>query len=319
MPSADTVASVYSFRPKPLSPRYGDEMRPTRPGKVPTRTPVIKLGATVADYVVPGPGSYSPRLTHKERASAWVLGERGARKSAVMLEGDSPGPVYQMAGSVQGQTQSSKASSPRFGFGTQPRLQGSPEMTISPGPGAYSPRVTKFAAPSYIQTVAAGQLTELTTPRGSIHNTEGTWSRMADRDLEKPTDYPSADAYTPSIDYTSNKVPSYTMRPLGMRQGLKIEGSETVPGPLAYHPTVKSRFGGGHLGDTPNYSCAHKDDNKKMFISNAHARVWQGLHSPSPAAYTPLEQLGVTSYTVSNTSTHSPQYVFGTEARPCAP
>ena len=303
------------------SPRggYGADLRPVRPGPKPTRTPVVKLGSTAADYNPPGPGAYTPTMATKERASAWVMGDRNARKSSVETAGESPGPVYQMAGSVNAQTQSSKASSPRFGFGTQPRLQGNPESTISPGPGAYSPRVTKHAQPSYIQTVAAGQLTELTTPRGSIQNVEGTWAHVVDRSLIKPTFGPAADAYTPSITYTTNKMPSYTLRPLCTRAGLNIEGSANNPGPLAYHPTVKSRFGGGQIGDTPNYSIAHKDGQDKMFISNTHSRIYQGLNSPSPAAYTPLEQLGITSYTISNTSKHAPLYSFGTEARPCAP
>ena len=75
------------------------------------------------------------------------------------------------------------------------------------------------------------------------------------------------------------------------------------------------------MGDSPSYTCAKKDEHiaEHRFISNAHARVWQGQHSPSPAAYTPLEELGITSYTVSNTSTHAPQYIFGSEVRPCAP
>ena len=101
MPSADQIATVYSFRPKPLSPRYGDDMRPTHPGKQPTRTPVIKLDSTAADYSVPGPGAYSPRLTHKERAASWIMGDRNARKSSVQEAGESPGPVYMMSGSVQ--------------------------------------------------------------------------------------------------------------------------------------------------------------------------------------------------------------------------
>lgn len=35
--------------------------------------------------------------------------------------------------------------------------------------------------------------------------------------------------------------------------------------------------------------------------------------------YTPLEMMGVTSHTISNTSTHAPLYTFGSEVRPCVP
>ena len=152
----------------PASPRsvaapslvYGDDLRPT-PRKPSRRSPVIKLGTS--DYSVPGPGSYSPTLAHKQSPSAWTMGDRKARKSSVQGNAESPGPVYMLHGSVRQQVSSQVPSAARFGFGTEPRLQGSPEATCSPGPGAYSPRVTRRAAPSDIQTVAAGQLTELTT------------------------------------------------------------------------------------------------------------------------------------------------------------
>ena len=302
------------------SPRlsmYGEELRPARPGKPSRRSPVVKLASS--DYNVPGPGAYSPSPVGKERASAWVMGDRNARKSAVETASDSPGPVYQMRSSVDEQKLSNKVSSPRFGFGTQPRLGGGAEATISPGPGAYSPRVTKNAQPGTIQTVAAGQLTELTTPQGSVQISEGTWSRQINRSLATVREGPSAVTYTPSIEFSNKKMPAYTMRELGQRAGISTPGAAESPGPLAYHPTVKSRFGGGQIGDSPNFSCAKKDEDIPRFISNSHSRIYQGKHSPSPAAYTPLEEFGITSYTVSNTSTHAPQYIFGSEARPCAP
>merc|ERR1719331_3039360 len=105
------------------------------------------------------------------------------------------------------------------------------------------------------------------------------------------------------------------MRDLGKRSGVTVPGGEVSPGPNAYHPHVKSRFGGGQMGDSPNYSCADKNEGAPHFISNSHSRIYQGKHSPSPAAYTPLEEFGITSYTVSNTSTHAPQYIFGSEIR----
>ena len=291
---------------------YGEDLRPTkRPSR---RTPVTKL-IRPTDFVVPGPGSYTP-IIPGQRASAWVMGDRNARKSSVEAAGDSPGPVYQMRSSVEGQMLSNKASSPRFGFGTQPRLGGGAEATISPGPGAYSPRVTKNAQPGTIQTVAAGQLTELTTPQGSVQISEGTWSRQINRSLATVREGPSPITYTPSINFTETNMPAYTMRALGTRAG--IGGNVDGPGPLAYHPHVKSRFGGGQIGDAPSYSVAYKDEAPR-FISNSHSRIYQGMHSPAPTAYTPLEAFGITSYTISNTSTHAPQYVFGSEIRPCAP
>ena len=272
------------------------------------------------EYNPPGPGAYKPVHVGKQRSSAWVMGDRKARKSSVEATGDSPGPVYSLPSSTTDmQVNSAKVSSPRFGFGTQPRFGGRPDSTISPGPGAYSPRVSHHAAPSSIQTVAAGQLTELTTPRGSIQITEGTWSRVAERGLAEPRIGPSAVTYTPNINYTTNKVPAYTMRALGTRAGVAAPGAADVPGPLSYHPKVKSRFGGGEIGDSPRFSCGKKDEDIPRFISNSHSRIYQGKHSPSPAAYTPLEGFGITSYTVSNTSTHAPIYQFGSEARPCAP
>jgi hypothetical protein len=244
------------------------------------------------------------------------MGDRNARKSSVQADCDSPGPVYQMRSSVEAQTVSNKSSSPRFGFGTGPRLA-KDATAYSPGPGAYSPRVTHHASPSTIQTVAAGQLSELTTPRGSTQITEGTWSRALNRSLATVREGPSAVTYTPSIDFTKTKMPSFTMRALGSRAGLS-EGNTTTPGPLAYYPSARSRFGGGQIGDSPSFSIATKDESPRFF-SNSHSRIYQGKHSPSPAAYTPLEEFGITSYTVSNTSTHAPIYAFGSEARPCAP
>ena len=130
---------------------------------------------------------------------------------------------------------------------------------------------------------------------------------------------PTAETYTPRIDSSYRNMPAYTMRALGVRKGISAPGAEVSPGPNAYHPHVKSRFGGGQMGDSPSYSCAHKNDDIPMFISKHHSRIFQGKHSPSPAAYTPLEEFGITSYTISNTSTHAPQYVFGSEVRPICP
>ena len=299
-----------------LGNRYGDDLRPVRPGRPSVRTPVVRLGGTKGDYFVPGPGAYDPSLVGKERASAWVMGDLKARKSSVEASADSPGPVYQMRSSVEAQTISNKVSSPRFGFGTQPRLK--PDTTESaPGPGAYSPRVTHKSWPGSIQTVAVGQLTELTTPRGSVQMTEGTWSRMVNRSLATVREGPSSVTYSPRIDSSRKKGPAFTMRALGTR-AFGEGGGEVSPGPLAYNPRPKSRFGDGIGGEMAGPSMASKDQSPR-YISESHSRIYQGMHSPSPAAYTPLEQFGITSYTVSNTSTHAPIYAFGSEVRPCAP
>ena len=167
-----------------------------------------------------------------------------------------------------------------------------------------------------MQTVAVGQLTELTTPRGSVQMTEGTWSRMVKRSLATVREGPSAVTYTPSIEYSRKREPAYTMRAVGTRSG--IGNGSIGPGPLAYHPRPKSRFGDGIGPEMTGPSMASKDESPR-YISESHSRIYQGMHSPSPAAYTPLEQFGITSYTVSNTSTHAPMYAFGSEVRPCAP
>jgi hypothetical protein len=473
--AASLTASPYAS-PRPGG--YGADLRPVRPGKPSARTPVTKLPSCSAEYSVPGPGSYSPSLTHKQRASEWVMGDRNARKSSVWADLSSPGPVYQMRSSVEEQTTSNKVSSPRFGFGTQPRLGGGHEATISPGPGAYSPRVTKKASPSAIQTVAAGQLTELTTPQGSIQITEGTC--CADRthgDVHEPTspqalatasnqaaegtprpdmsssirhflttgdaccllllltggcshadgaghvrplllhrhlvaqvrplardgqELPHADrrdvhaldrihhqqdarlhhacprstrhagtrrrsltrcaraqtlarrrarsrAFTRSRTLTRSLTLTRRRRlargatrrathahsprqPLMCRgrglHGIAQQLSRQEPpraaksrrvsrgcvlvcllrarlsGPNAYHPHIKSRFGGGQMGDTPNYSLADKCEDAPRFISNPHARIWQGKHSPAPNAYAPPPAPRRTAHTVRLTAPH---------------
>lgn len=202
---------------------------PGRKGHSPMRSAVTKLGGS-SEFNVPGPGSYTPSDVGKERASAWVMGDRKARKSSVEPEKDSPGPIYPMRSSVEAQMLSNKTSSPRFGFGTQPRLDGASEPTISPGPGAYSPRVTKKASPHAIQTVAAGQLTEDTTPRGSIQNEKGTWSRQINRSLATVKNFPTpgAETYTPSIDFTARTMPAFTMRALGTREVRSHPGVQHV-------------------------------------------------------------------------------------------
>ena len=87
---------------------YGADLRPVRPGKPSTRSPVVKLGQGTGDFIVPGPGAYSPGDKNRPRASEWVMGDRNARKSSVQLAGVSPGPVYMMKSSVEAQTISNR-------------------------------------------------------------------------------------------------------------------------------------------------------------------------------------------------------------------
>jgi len=148
-------------------------------------------------------------------------------------------------------------------------------------------------------------------------NPGGSWSRHVSRSLAEPREGPGPMTYRPEKTYVKPDATRYSMRVLGERKGVATAGAEDSPGPAAYHPHVKSRRGGGHIGDSPAYSISDKDEQAPKFISKIHARIFQGKHSPSPYAYTPLEGLGITTYTVSNTSTHAPMYSFGSEARSC--
>ena len=303
-----------------LAKAYGDDLRALlSPRKPSRRSPVIKLGSTIADYNVPGPGSYNPTLINKTRPSAWVMGDRNARKSSVQASGDSPGPAYMLKGSVSDQVTSGNRSAAYFGFGTERRKLGGDGATDSPGPGAYNPRVTKNAAPSAFMTVATGQLTEATTPRHSANMVNGVWSRNAGRELEKVIPGPGPENYSPRIDSSRPTMPHYSMRAMGTRQ-MADPGGELSPGPLGYAPKT-GRRGGGQLGDSPRYTMAKKDDaaNSRRYYSSVHSRIYQGREGAPSSAYTPLEQFGVTSLTISNTSKHAPLYSFGSEVRPCAP
>lgn len=199
MQNIRTPATVPAPRKRSLdissSPRlpYGEELRALlSPRKPSQRSPVKKLmprqldGSLLAAYDCPGPGKYSPTLTHtKERSTAWALGDRNSRRSAVEPTDRSPGPKYLLPDSLSFQSTSAKPTAPHFGFGTQSRDLSALPMTSSPGPGAYTPRLTTNGATSWLQTVAAGQLTEGTTPMRSTQMVYGTWSRKADRELER--------------------------------------------------------------------------------------------------------------------------------------
>lgn len=304
--------SPYSIPPS--SPRrYGDELRPVRPGRQSVRTPVVKLLGVKATEA-PGPGAYDASYNFsKERTSrGGMLSSRVGKSAMEQQMGLSPGPVYSLKSSIEGT--GNKQSSPRFGFGTERRMH-IKEAENTPGPGSYSPRITHKGWTGQLQTVAVGQLTELTTPRGSVQMTEGTWSRTVNRSLATVREGPSAVTYTPNIDYSRHVAPKFTMREVGTRSGFINDG----PGPQAYTPRPKSRFGDGisYGSEMVGPSIAAKDSSPR-YLGKEMSRMYQGMHSPSPAAYTPLEGFGITSYTVSNTSVHAPIYKFGSEVRPCA-
>ena len=91
---------------------------------------------------------------------------------------------------------------------------------------------------------------------------------------------------------------------------------QASPGPAQYVTRVRTRFGGGQMGDAPCYSISQRQAPEHRFISRQHAYSQQGTHSPGPATYTPREMTGVVNYTNSNTSTHAPTFSFGSEKRP---
>ncbi|KAL1500543.1 hypothetical protein AB1Y20_013198 [Prymnesium parvum] len=290
---------------------YGADLRPIRPGRAPRRSPVIKLGATEADQQVPGPGAYSPRDAHDSRrhsTSSWTIG-KSRRQPTFEEHGSSPGPVYNLRPpSVAPQCLSARASAPRYGFGTEERL-GRDRKPCTPGPGSYSPRVTCNSHTSQLSSPACGA-----SERTLSSNAGGSWARSVQRSLATPGVGPGPMTYRPEM--VRSKAPSYSIPGLGTRC-LTTPGAEVSPGPAAYYPQAKSRRGGGHIGDSPHFSLTPRDEKSARFISKQHARTNQGKGTPSPQAYTPLEQLGITPYTVSNTSTHAPMYSFGSEARLC--
>jgi hypothetical protein len=300
--------------------RYGDDLRPS-PLKEPRRSPVVKLGTSAGDFNVPGPGTYSASMdSYKNTPPSWTMGDKKARKSSLGGSSDSPGPVYMLRGSVTEQVSAAMPSCPRYGFGTTPRKLGSTEESCAPGPGAYSPRVTNKASIHEMQTVSTGQLTASTTPRTSTQMTEGTWSRNgANRQLGQINPGPGSETYTPLIGFTKTRPPEYTVY-ASERTTQMGDTPANNPGPLGYNPAYKSRFGRGHFGDSPRPIICGKNEASalKRYISPVHCKVFYGRGSPSPDTYTPLEQMGITDYTISNTSTHSPRYTFGTEIRPCA-
>lgn len=275
---------------------YVDELRPVRPGKSPRRSPVIKLGATEAElkHQAPGPGSYSPMEPGARSSSSWSMSFRHPPPAV----GDrSPGPIYMMRSSIDLQPSSSRRTSPRFGFGTGTRPD---PVTIArrnpgPGPGTYE--------------LASTVLVKSSSSRASTKPLE---FKEIDRSLGGPTDGPGPAAYSPRIITSDRRTaPSYSILGPGNNPALNADS----PGPAQYVSYAKSRFGGGHMGDGPQFSISQRESIANRFISKQHEVSLQGVGSPGPATYTPREMVGVVDYTNSNTSRHSPMFSFGSEKR----
>ena len=157
-------------------------------------------------------------------------------------------------------------------------------------------------------------------------------ARTRDRSLAVNTCGPGPAAYSPRGNTLSG--PKYTM---SMKHDTEKDMS-VGPGPANYTPAA-DRFGTATIGDAPSYSLTSRNKGKR-YISREHAKTdGQGVHSPAPDTYLPLEQMGITNTTVraqflcaqfgaqfsdaardyllqvSNTSTHAPIYSFGTEKR----
>ena len=313
---------------------YADALRPTRAGKSPRRTPVVRLGVTEAEQrllLAPGPASYSPRheLRSDLRASA-AFSMTDRRPPPRFGQGDAgPGPAYPAKSSIGPAVVSSQSSSPRYRFGTEARLpqKGAASRLVaqtlaSPGPGAYSPRGTYHGAELMRSGCSSMQ----------PHASSGRSPRTRDRSLAVNTCGPGPAAYSPRGNTLSG--PKYTM---SMKHDTEKDMS-VGPGPANYIPAA-DRFGTATIGDAPSYSLTSRNKGKR-YISREHAKTdGQGVHSLAPDTYLPLEQMGITNTTVraqfsgaqfgaqfadaarhyplqvSNTSTHAPIYSFGTEKR----
>ena len=194
------------------------------------------------------------------------------------------------------------------------------QTLASPGPGAYSPRGTYHGAELMRSGCSSMQ----------PHASSGRSPRTRDRSLAVNTCGPGPAAYSPRGNTLSG--PKYTM---SMKHDTEKDMS-VGPGPANYIPAA-DRFGTATIGDAPSYSLTSRNKGKR-YISREHAKTdGQGVHSPAPDTYLPLEQMGITNTTVrairnaqfcaqfsdaprlppqvSNTSTHAPIYSFGTEKR----
>ena len=272
---------------------YADALRPTRAGKSPRRTPVVRLGVTEAEQrllLAPGPASYSPRheLRSDLRASA-AFSMTDRRPPPRFGQGDAgPGPAYPAKSSIGPAVVSSQSSSPRYRFGTEARLpqKGAASRLVaqtlaSPGPGAYSPRGTYHGAELMRSGCSSMQ----------PHASSGRSPRTRDRSLAVNTCGPGPAAYSPRGNTLSG--PKYTM---SMKHDTEKDVS-VGPGPANYIPAA-DRFGTATIGDAPSYSLTSRNKGKR-YISREHAKTdGQGVHSPAPDTYLPLEQMGITNTTV---------------------
>ena len=223
---------------------YADALRPTRAGKSPRRTPVVRLGVTEAEQrllLAPGPASYSPRheLRSDLRASA-AFSMTDRRPPPRFGQGDAgPGPAYPAKSSIGPAVVSSQSSSPRYRFGTEARLpqKGAASRLVaqtlaSPGPGAYSPRGTYHGAELMRSGCSSMQ----------PHASSGRSPRTRDRSLAVNTCGPGPAAYSPRGNTLSG--PKYTM---SMKHDTEKDMS-VGPGPANYIPAA-DRFGTATIGD----------------------------------------------------------------------
>jgi len=292
-------------------PAYGDDLRPKRPGRPPRRSPVIKLAGSNNEQAVPGPGAYSPRRLSDIQASSWSLSSRNpplhAQKTA-----ETPGPVYTLKSSLLGQATSSRPNAAQYAFPKEQRAATMSPRTVGPGPAAYVPEVDKGGHSNNIMSKDCERAS-----RVRPLNTRPLGLQLERAPTPGPTSYsPRNNAGTDGRNGTLDG-PRYSMEKQSVREGMSFAVSpEYTPGPAAYKPTPMSVKGGGQFGDAPTYSLSNSNIPKR-FISKSHEKANFGFHSPGPQAYTPREGLGITSYTISNTSTHAPQFSFGTEPRVC--
>lgn len=265
---------------------------------------------------------------HNKAAPAYSLSQRNnfVNKPLNSNAPCSPGPAYILKPSIGEQPVNKQRSSPRYGFGTSGRFvqPESPFASPQPGPGAYSPRRRADGS-------VGGLNRDSHTQNGSIGPASRTkLKKVRDRSICNVSYSPGPAYYSPRASaggWDAQALhapgPAYSMtRAHGRerilhsnaREGLST--SDESPAPTKYSARACSSKGGGYLGDAPAYTLGERACPRR-FISDKHAyRINQGIHSPGPQVYTPREELGVTNYTVSNTSTHAPNYSFGTEARP---
>ena len=283
---------------------YADELRIKRPGKSPRRSPVIKLGTTEAEARRngPGPATYSPCEPARFRtAQAWSMSDgRGPSNNlAAKNAAASPGPIYALRSTMGGlNVQSAVRTSPRFGFGTATRpdaVSMAKRGGASPGPGAYDDTYAALGSSSRSASSSRGRQSPPHKPM--------------DRSLGGTSIGPGPAAYSPT---RKSSAPAYSIGGVSAVP----ESQAKSPGPAMYVTRATSRFGGGYMGDAPSGIISSREKGGNRYLSKEHSKIAQfGKHSPGPASYTPREMVGVVDDTNSNTSTHAPKWVFGSEKR----